>query len=455
MRYRNSLALFLVSVCLAGFYFLYLRPKAEERKQIEDFEKQFFRVDPKEIEFIRIETGEGAVDLVRTGNEWTIEKPKKYQPDMQAIQKMFDSLSKGRLIKVVGSAEERRNFSLDRPGIIVSLGYAGKTDILEIAGKSPTAKGYYAYNRRFGRVFLVNEEFVTDFNLNLYDMRDKTLFPVDRKEITRIRIRRDRDTIDIEKRDEVWTMRSPFQGRVSDDDLDRLLQTVAVQRAAGFVDWNADMSRLPQRISLELFGAGQRLLDSADSIYWGTEGDKGVLIHRAGSVEAARTSRDFFTLLDSDASFFRFRNLFDVTADAVTAIVITEDDKTYTIENKGGWKKNGVPVKEDKVLQLAGLLREMKAIKLLQEKRPLGKTRFVFEVRTGAGLSRLDVTDFNMDQEVSAAAALFVPVKPGEPKGRKKVDYWYALSPGLGGGVVVSSLDIEKIMGEVRALDGK
>lgn len=455
MRYRNSLALFLISVCLAGFYFLYLRPKAEERKQIEDFEKQFFRLDPKELEFIRIETAEGAVDLVRSVSGWTIERPKKYASDMQAIQKMFDSLSKGRLIKVVGSAEDRKNFDLDRPGIIVSLGYAGKTDILEIGGKSPTAKGFYAFNRRFGRVFLVNEEFVRDFNLNLYDLRDKSLFPVDLKEVARIRLKRGKDTLDIEKKDDVWTMRSPFQGRVSVDDLERLLQTVAVQRAAGFVDWNPDLSRLPQRISLELFGTGQRLLDSADIIYWGTEGTKGVLVHRSGSAEAARTSRDFFTLLESDASFFRFRNLFDVMADAVTAITVTEDDKTYTIENKGGWKKNGVPVKEDKVLQLAGLLREMKAVRLLQEKKPLGKTRFVFEVRTGAGLSRLDVTDFNMDQEVSASTALFVPVKPGEPKGRKKVDYWYAQSPLLGGGVVVSSLDIEKIVEEVRALDGK
>lgn len=452
MRYRSTIALFLLTLVLAGFYFLYLKPKAAERGQIEDFERQFFRADPKEIEFIRIETGDGTVDVVRTGDEWVIEKPKRYRPDRQALSKMFDALSQGRLIKVVGSAGERKTFGLDRPYIIVSLGFSGKTDVLEIADKSPTAKGYYAYNRRFGKVFLVNEEFVRDFNLDLYDLREKRLFPLDRDAITRVRVKRARDTIDVAKDVDAWIMKSPVAGQASPEDVERLVQTIAVQRAAGFVDWTPELSRLPRRLSLEVFDGRTRRLDAADVYYWGTGGDHGALVHRAGSPEAARTSRDFFNLLDGDASLFRSRGLFNASPDDVVKISVTEEETTHVIEKKDGWKKDGVPVPEKKVLSLIEFLRDMKAVKLLQESRPLGKTRFVFEVRTATSASRLEVTNFSMDREMSTSA-MFVPVKPGAPGGRKKVDYWYALSRNLGTGVVVTSLDIDNIREQMRKLD--
>lgn len=453
VRYRNTIILLGVSLLLSGFYFWYLSPKVEERKQVEDFEKQFFRVDPQEIEFIRIETADGLVDVVETGTEWRIEKPGRYLPDMQVVQKMFDSLSQGRLIKVVGGAEERSSFGLDRPNIIVSLGFAGRTDIMEIAGRSPAGTGYYAFNRRFGKVFLVNEEFVRDFNLSLYDLRDKQLFRVVPQDVAKIRIQQNKQTIELLRTGDTWTMKIPFAGRVSVEDIERLLQALSVQRAAGFVNWGPSLARIPQRISLEIFDARNRLTDAAQVYNWGTGGDQGALVHRADASEAARTSRDFFSLLDSEASVYRYRNLFEATPGNVLKITVTEEGKTQVIENKNGWKKDGVAVPEEKVLSLMEVLRSMKAVKILREDRLLGKPTFAVELLTAAGSSRLEVTNYNMDHEVSSAMALFVPVKPGSPSGRKKVDYWYARSQSLGSGVVVSSLDVETILNHLADIE--
>jgi hypothetical protein len=446
VRYRNTLILMTLSLALAGFYFLYLMPRMEERKQVADFEKQFFKVDPKEIEFIRIETADGLVDVVKAGTDWRIERPGPYLPDMQAVQKMLESLSQGRLIKVVGAAEEQSSFGLDKPNIIVSLGFSGRTDMMEIAGKSPSASGYYAFNRRFGKVFLVNEEFVRDFNLNLYDLRDKQLFRADPAAVAGIRIKRPNQAIDLEKTGDAWTVKAPFSGRASLEDVERLMQALSVQRAAGFVDWSPALSKIPQHISLELYDAHQKLLDSAMIYNWGTGGDQGALVHKAGAREAARTSRDFFSLLNTEASVYNYRNLFETASGSILKITATEGSKTQVFENKAGWKKDGAVVPEERIVSLLEVLRRMKAVKILREDRVLGKPTLTIELLTASGSSRLEVTNFNMDHEISEAMALFVPVKPGAPAGRKKIDYWYARSQNLRTGVVVSSLDVQAII---------
>jgi hypothetical protein len=453
VRYRNTLVLFFVSLAVASFYFFYLEPKIEEQKQIEDFEKTFFRADPREISFIRIETNEGPVDMVVSEGRWMISSPGIYQTDVNVIQKMLDALSEGRLIKVVGDKSELKKFGFDSPYIIVSLVFSDKPDILQIAGKSPSAKGYYAFNKRFGKIFLVNEEFVHAFNQRLFNLREKRLFLVDQGSLGRIRLKRGRDTIELVRSGEDWEMVSPVSDRVDEAAVIGLVDTLSLQMAEVFLDWEDELSMLPKNILIELFDREQRLIDSADVYYWGKELNRGTLLHRQGAVEAARTRREFFELLDMEASDLRYRRLFDVSLDDVVMIKMTWEGETSVIENNGGWKKDGLPVPDKKVLSIIETIREMKAVKLVKEDRRLGSTLFKLEVITSRGVSALDVSNFSMDHEISSAS-MFVPVNPGFP-GREKVDYWYARSDNLDDGVIVSSLDLKKIVDQAGALNGE
>lgn len=450
MRYRTTLVLFIVAAFVGGFYFLHLKPARLEKQAIEDFEKRFFRANQDELRLVRIGFDGGNTDLARDDKDaWIVGG--RYLPDKAAIGKFFEALSTGRALKVVGGRQDRRKYGFDKPPVTITLGTRIGSDRLEIGAENPAKTGNYAYAESIGKIFLVSGSLAKELRLGLFELREKRFFLYDPKSIGRVVIRREGGSIDI-ARDGAgsdaaggdWQILSPTKGRAGEAEMESFLETLTSQRAEGFEVWSREYESLPRRMVVELYDRNMARLDLAELFFWGSEWYKGILVHRGGSSEAARMRREFWNMLEADPSSFMSRNLFGVKADEITRMrIVRTDGKTNLIEKTSfGWRLDGKPVRDRKAAELVDILASWRAKKFLDESGDLGRTQFSVEITTRRGSSRVDVTNFNMDHEISPGG---LGLPSGEKGEGKKVDFFFARGTAVDRGAVVSSLDIEII----------
>ncbi|RME64902.1 MAG: hypothetical protein D6778_07165, partial [Nitrospirae bacterium] len=115
MRFKVTALLLLVALLTGGLYFFYIKPSIEEKRRVEEFEKRFFRADIDGILLFKVDRGRGPVEVIKTKEGWVMTGNLKVDPGV--MKKFLSTLSKGRLIKVVGDKEEKAKFGLDRPKV--------------------------------------------------------------------------------------------------------------------------------------------------------------------------------------------------------------------------------------------------------------------------------------------------------------------------------------------------
>lgn len=449
-RYRTSIILLVIALLVGAGYFFKFEPMMEERRLLEDFQKRFFRSNPEDIRMVRIRLGTGGVDVARESSGWVVAG--KYKADRGAIERFFEVLASGRILKTVGHTSDRKKFGFDRPELKIVLAFADRVESLEIAGKNPSGSGYYAYSKELGRIFLVNEELARDLRLGTFELREKRFFPVEAGAIGKIVLKRKHGTMELKRTDAGWHVEGPLKGEGSSADIEWLLDIVTTQRAEGFVGWKPEYGKLPGHLEMRLFDRDMRPMDGADIYYWGTEWNRGTLVHRGGSQEAARTRREFWNNINTDVSVFLKRNLFAVEREEISGININWSEGDFRMMRDGqGWRYGDKPVPEDKAAELLDHILRWRAKKLVREDRELGKEQFSIRMTTLGGLTEsVVVSDFNMDYEVSSTP-LSAPVEPGSME-RAKVDFWYTRSSSLEYGAITSSLDLKGIIRQIESI---
>jgi hypothetical protein len=453
MRYRSTVILFLIAISISGLYFLYIKPHMEEKKLMEDFAKRFFRADTADIEFLRIDAGRGPITIQKSDKSWKITKPAEYLPDLGAIESLFKALAKGRLIKLVGDAEELDAFGFKTVHIILSLGYSGTVDVLKIAGESPSAAGHYAFSERLGKIFLVDKEFVTAMNLKPLDLREKRLFIFQPEELGRIKVQRKSDTVELEKRSDGWRMISPLPMKADNDGMKNLIDTFHTQKAEAFFKWSPEFDELERKIFLELTDINGSSLGKYGIYYRGKEWDKGIVVHSPGAKEASRVRRDLWILIDGNYSSFAYRNLVPIDQKKAKRIRILSGEDNFVLEKKNGrWHYESSPLPDEAMIELIDFLKTWKAEKLITENRDLGKDQFILEVDYTDSTERVTVSDFNMDYEISGA--MMFAAKKGTVK-KEKIDYLYTRSSNLESSAIVRSVDIKNIINMIRGLSNE
>jgi len=444
--------MFLIAAVLAVLYISFIKPAMLERKLINDFEHTFFRADPASIKLVRVDSGQGPIDVVRTSSGWLVAG--KYKGDEGAMERLLEVMSQGRLIRIVADGAERGRFGFDDPDIVVSIGFDdSRIDAIEIAGKNPAGTGYYAYARGLGKVFLVNDEFASEMKLNLYELRDKRVFPFDPDDAYSLSITGSSIDLKLVKDSRGWSMKVPFKARCDDKSVDGFLNTLSIHRAKGFVLWNDGYTDL-RKIALKIEDDKGSALIEADVRFWGSQSGKGVLVRDSGSDEAGRTGRDLWTMLKTDPSVFLKRELFDIDRSAITKIQVLWKGIAHTFIKRGDtWTENGIEMQTDGIDQLIDMLLSWKARKLVRRREMSDKVQMPLEL-TGKGMiNKVIISNMNMDREISPTG-LVLP--GGEDMGNyKKVDFFLASSTALELSPIVSSLEIEKIMSIIEEIERK
>lgn len=441
MKRRSLITLFIITTSLAVLYFFYLLPAIEEKRMLEEFSRRFFHADPAEIGMITIENGAGIHEIIRAHSGWRVNK--RYLADEGAVERLLDVFTSARILKTVGGKEDMERFGVREPIVHILLNIAGRIETLAIAGENPARTGHYAYARDIEKIFLVNKDFVNELQVDLFDLRDKRLYSISPEEVGKVVIRRQENTVELVREEDGWRMISPLSQSGSAIDIEGMLSSLARLRAIGFIAWKEEFALLPRKTKLELHDRQSGAINMTDVYFWSSEGDKGVLVHRTGSDEAARVRRELWNLLQSEASLFLDRRAFGTTPEEVLSVVISSAEDRYVFTKEGDtWQYKHKAIPPTTFRRLLDAILSLTARSLVNEKLSPEKSELIIEVESGQGKERLEISDYVMDHVASATRQVL------DERGEKvleKVDYLYARSSRIDYAMVMNSLHVEDV----------
>ena len=449
---KTTVILLIISLLTGAGYFLYIKPLIEEKKRIEEFEKRFFRADIDSILLFKVDRGRGPVEVIKTKQGWVMTGNLKV--DRGVMRKFLSTLSKGKLIKIVGDSDEKAKFGLDEPKVRIALGFKDGVEVLLLGDRNPADTGYYAYSENLGKVFLINREVAEGLAIDPYKLVEKKVFSLKPEEIGRIKMTRTKsnDIVDLMLNGENWYMKSPFKGPADESAVKSLTGSLVLLKTRSFVEWENDFLKFPWRVKLQIYDRSGRLIESADIVFRGTEWYKGVVVKRMNSKLTYRVRREFWNVLNRRAGVFYKRDLFDFNPDKVRRIEVIDGKKIHKIIKRNNrWYINSEEIPSGRVQLFLKELNSWKANIVLKHTEEKGPVIYSFRIFTDSQTQSITVYDILKDLEVSETK-MFAPVKPGSPI-TKKVDFWLSWASQVDRPVVVNSLSIKHILSTLKAED--
>ena len=297
--------------------------------------------------------GDEHFQLIRSGGEWALDKPVAGRADQDKVRALLASISAVSAEKFVDDKpRDLAGYGLEQPALTVSVDLVEPT----AATATPTtgaatqpqkmrtmtlAFGPPARGKVFAKladqawVFQTDESKLKDLQPKVADLRDKKVFDLAGKDVTRIQI----DMLvagkaTLEKVDDQWRMKAPFEGMCEKEAVEQLLTSLRELKASEFVDNPTTLVAYglepPQgRITLDLRGS-----DKTFTVLVGKSSPSGQMGYTQG--EAAKSvavvsSAEFNTLCRPAAAYWS-RALLVVPEDAgVTGVEITRPEGVFEV----------------------------------------------------------------------------------------------------------------------------
>lgn len=442
LKFKGTLVLFAVSLIIGSLYFLVVLPHVRERELHEELSNRFFRFDAGKVEFLRIRNPQGVFDLVREQGQWRIKTPRSLPVDNKVFDNILGVVRNGKIVKLItGDPGNLADYGLQRPVIAFSLGYEGKIDELALGDVNPAGTGVYAFAKGIKAVFLLDREIPKVLNVGLYELRSKALFAFDPDAITRIRVRNDGREIDLRRDDHGWVMARPIAGKAGEETVRKFLTDILSQRAEEIYDEHPPKNPVfPRSIGITL-ASGRAMEEHTINVrYWGTGEREGVVAHQNGMAYSGRLAREFWAVVDRDASSFLERGLFPVREQDIGRIRVSRGATSYELARKGdSWYIDDRQIDGKTAMKFVWFLRSWNAVKIQEPNAVFQKGTPAVEVSV-------------MDRAGAVLASLQVYGKTGDrPAGYTKegnVELYHAVSDALKAPCIVTSSDLKGVPGK-------
>jgi hypothetical protein len=206
-------------------------------------DKRLVTFDRDKAERVELVTDGRPLAFARVKAErWEIEQPTQERADTQTVRDFFAKLEAAKVKAFV--AEEGASlkpFGLERPPVRLNLwekdAKAPKTIALSKAKKDP---GYYATVDGTKAVGLLEAATVQAFLKTPADLKDKSLFDLEPKDVAKVLLKRPGLTLRVEKVKDKWTLQEPKRGEAKGYLVEGLLDTLRDLRYARVVSEKAD-----------------------------------------------------------------------------------------------------------------------------------------------------------------------------------------------------------------------
>jgi hypothetical protein len=372
MRRRSPgpiIALVLLAVLGAAVYLLEFRGRAEKDRAERDKD----RVLPFErsgVTAIALQNEHGAIRIEKEGEGWSVTAPLKTAADREAIEGLLTSLESARVERRLGDEGDRAAYGLEPPKATLTLEFAGGTGrTLTLGDGTPIGGTYYALLPDTSEAAVVSSPAGDFAARDLLSLRDKQLLDLDPWKIRRLRIERGRETVDLERPDDGWSIRRPIEAPAEGPIITDLLTALQGLRAREFV------AEVPSPAELRRFGLSppaarmtlfQEGWDVEKTILFGGKKGEDRYARTVGREPVLTVPGDFWEKVSTRVFDLRRKELIDVSQYRVESLTAAEAGGpalVVTRGKEGGWAASGAVSGEVKGESVDALLQAIGNLK--------------------------------------------------------------------------------------------
>lgn len=359
MRGLRSFAGLLVILIALGAYLYFVESKRTPGDDAEKKDK-VFAVEADTIDEVTIKSQTGdTTTLRRNGTQWAIVQPAAAAADPAEVSGLTSNLASVEIQRVLDEnpADDLKQYGLAAPRVEVSFKSGGQEHRLLLGDKTPSGTDLYAKVADQKKVFTVSSFLDSTFNRGTFDLRDKTVFNVDREKIDSLEIVTPLRTMRFGKASAEWQMTEPAAGRADSAAVDSLAARLAGAQmkaltAAATDDLKQYGLRTPAATVRVASGSSQGTLSIG-----GSAGEGSVFAKALARPEIFTIDASLLDDVKKDPSEYRQKDLFDARGFNATRFEITRAGQTTAYEKTK--VKNTDGQDEEKWRQVAPAARDV------------------------------------------------------------------------------------------------
>lgn len=164
-------------------------------------DKAALHFDRDKVDRIAIDAGGKALELAKSGNDWSLTKPVKTASDFSAVEGLVGRLLSAQMKSIASdnpSPADLKKYGLDKPAATVSLGLGSATAALQIGSKAADGS-LYAKDASKPLVMTIDSSLVDELKKGPDDYRRKDLFAFRAYDANRIELTRSGQTVAFDK----------------------------------------------------------------------------------------------------------------------------------------------------------------------------------------------------------------------------------------------------------------
>jgi hypothetical protein len=235
----TTLALLALAAGVVAYAWFGVERENRAEKAKKEAEEQLFSFDTARVKELAVETQAGSVRLVRSGPQaWRITSPVEAEADAAAAGAMLDRLSTLRRRSRIAApdAGTLAPFGLGKPrGRIAFTLEDGRTETLAL-GEENSFDGSVFVQPSSGAVEAVGGDVRYLLEKGLSDLRERRIFPVQERDLSRIEVTGPSGPYTLERSGEEWRIVAPVAGRADREAARKVLDSVRDLRATSFID---------------------------------------------------------------------------------------------------------------------------------------------------------------------------------------------------------------------------
>jgi len=239
---KKLTGLALVFIALAAFVYLYEIVGEEGREDAKELEESLFRIEEGEIAALSIaRTGTDLVRLRKSADKWVLEAPIEAPADEGTVDSVLRSIQGAKRAKIFeDTAGQLEAYGLGRPRVSLSVEVQEVTQLLELGDLDYTGSQIYARFEGEETVYLTAASLLSSLEKDLIDWRNKDAMAFDLGKVEAIQIEREKDRVELVKRDETWLLEPPISEKADDGKVSSLLSLLESAKAETFVTEQAE-----------------------------------------------------------------------------------------------------------------------------------------------------------------------------------------------------------------------
>ncbi len=208
MRFKGTLVLLIAVLALGSFIYIYEIKGKAAREKTKATEKQFWKIEGKDIRQIELDSSGQQIAAVRKSEkEWILTHPRQLDADSDELNRLADAASTIEQESVVEeNAAALDKFGLNPPKSSLRVKTKdGKEYALNFGNKNPTGSFTYASRPNQPQVYLMQSHFADSFDKKVDDLRNHTVLSFEQPEAQSLILRNPKGMFELFKdSDDRW-----------------------------------------------------------------------------------------------------------------------------------------------------------------------------------------------------------------------------------------------------------